>query len=136
MRVYTHRASHYYLRVTELVEQRYCIKFCQRLGDRQVETVRNIQRGFGNNALGITQIEGWYSRLKSGRTSVESEARSGRHSTSRNDELIEQVRTLDMQDRRVTVRELAEEVEKSTGSVHSILTDYLAMRRVSEQRGS
>ena len=58
------------------------------------------------------------------------DARSGRHSTKRNDELIDQVRTLVMQDRRVTVRELAEEVRISTGSVHSILTDDLSMRRV------
>ena len=36
-----------------------------------------------------------------------------------------------MQDRRVTVRELAEEVGISTGSLHSILTEDLAMRRVS-----
>jgi hypothetical protein len=36
-----------------------------------------------------------------------------------------------MQNRRVAVRELAEEVWISTGSVHSILTDDLAMRRVS-----
>jgi len=36
-----------------------------------------------------------------------------------------------MQDRRVTVRELAEEVGISTGSVHSILTDGLVLRRVS-----
>ena len=46
-------------------------------------------------------------------------------------ELIDQVRTLVMQDRRVTVRELAEEVGISTGSVHSILTEDLTMRRVS-----
>ena len=36
-----------------------------------------------------------------------------------------------MQDRRVTVRELVEEVGISTGSVNFILTDDLAMRRVS-----
>ena len=63
-------------------------------------------------------------------TSVESDARSGRPSTRRNYELIEQVRTLVMQDRRVTVRELAEGTGISTGSVHSIFTDDLAMRRV------
>ena len=44
---------------------------------------------------------------------------------------MNEVRTLVMQDRRVTVRELAEEVGISTGSVHSILTDDLAMQRVS-----
>ena len=59
---------------------------------------------------------------------MESNARSGRPSTSQNDELIDQVQTLVMQDCRVTIRELAEEVGISTGSVHSILTDYLTMQ--------
>jgi len=62
---------------------------------------------------------------------VESDACSGRASTSQDDELIDQVWTLVMQDCRVTVRELVEEVGISTGSVHSILTNDLAMRRVS-----
>ena len=122
--------------MTERLEQRYCIKFCQKLGDSQVETIRKIQRVFGDDAMGITQIKEWYNRFKDGRTSVHSDARSGRPSTSRNDELIDQVRALVMQDRRVTVRELVEEVGISTGSVHSILTDDLAMRRVSAKRTS
>ena len=60
---------------------------------------------------------------------VESNARSVRPSTSQNDKLIDQVGTLVMQDCHVTIRELAEEVGISTGSVHSILTDDLAMQR-------
>ena len=112
-------------------EQRYCTKFCQKLGDSRVETIRKIQRDFGDDAMGIAQIKEWYKRFKHGCTSVERDARSGKPSTSRNDELIDQVRTLVMQDRRVTVRKLAEEAGISTGSVHSILTDDLATRRVS-----
>ena len=61
---------------------------------------------------------------------MESNSCSGRPSTSQNDELIDQVRTFVIQDRRVTVLELAEEVGISTGSLHSILTDDLAMWRV------
>jgi histone-lysine N-methyltransferase SETMAR len=87
--------------------------------------------GFGDDGMGITQIKEWYNQFKDGRTSVESDARSGRPSTSRNVELIDQVQTLVMEDRRVTVRELAEDVGISIGSVHSILTDNLALRRVS-----
>ena len=117
--------------MTERLKQQYYIKFCQKLGNSQVETIPNIQRVFGDDATCITQIKEWYNRLRDGRTSVESDARSGRPSTSRNDKLINQVRALVMQDRRVTVRVLAEEVGISTGSVHSILTDDLAMRRVS-----
>ena len=92
-----------------------------------METIRRIQRVFGDDAMGITQINDWYNRFKDGRTSVENVARSGRLSTSRNDELFDQVRTLVMQDRRVTV----EEAGISTGSVHSISTDDWAMRKVS-----
>jgi len=122
--------------MTEGLEQRYCIKFCQKLDDSQVETIRKIQRVFGDDAMGTTQIKGWYNRFKDCRTSVDSDARSGRPSTSRNDELIDQVRTLVMQDHRVTVWELAEEVGINTGSVHSILTDDLSMRRVSAKSGN
>ena len=68
-----------------------------------METIRKIQRVFGDDAMGITQIKEWYNRFKDGRTSVDSDARSGRPSTSRNDELIDQVRTLVKQDHRVIV---------------------------------
>ena len=97
-------------KITERLEQRYCITFCTKLGDSQGETIRKIQRVLGDDAMGVTQIKEWYNRFKDGRTSVESDARSGRIATSRNDELIYQVRALVMQDRLVTVRELAEEV--------------------------
>jgi hypothetical protein len=97
-----------------------------------METIPKIQRVFGDDAICITQIKAWYHRFKDGRTSVDSDSRSGRFSTSRNYELIDQVRTKVMQDHRVTVRKLAEEAGISTGSVHSILTDDLSMRSVRE----
>jgi len=100
-----------------------------------VETIQKIQRVFGDDAMGITQIKEWYNRFKDGRMSVDSNTHSGRPS-SRNDQLIDQVRTFVMQDHHVTSRELVEEVEISTGSVHSILTDDLSMRSVFAKRGS
>ena len=63
--------------------------------------------------------------------SVESEARSGRPSTSRNEDVIEKVHQIVMEDRRLTLREIVEEVEISRKSVYSILTEDLCMRRVS-----
>ena len=44
--------------MTEQLEQRYCIKFCQKLGDSQVETIRMIQTAFGVDAMGIKTKEG------------------------------------------------------------------------------
>ena len=49
-------------KMTERLEQRYCIKFCQKLGDSQVETIRKVQRVFGDDAMGITHIKEWYNR--------------------------------------------------------------------------
>ncbi|PNF41749.1 hypothetical protein B7P43_G03429 [Cryptotermes secundus] len=117
--------------MTEQHEQRYCIKFCQKLGDTQVETIRKIQQAFGDDAMSNSRIKEWYNRFKDGRTSVDSEPRSGRPSTSRNENVIEQVRTLVMEDCHITVRELANEIGVSIGSVHSILTEDLGRRRVS-----
>ena len=110
----------------ERLEQCYCIKFCQKLGDSQVETIQKIHRVFDDDAMGITQIKEWYNRFKDGCTSVESNAHCGRPSTSRNDTLIDQVRTLVMQHCRVTVRELAEHLFGT-----SILSNDLAKCRVS-----
>jgi hypothetical protein len=42
--------------MTERVEQRYCIKFCQKLRDSKAETIRKIQQAFGDDAIGATQI--------------------------------------------------------------------------------
>lgn len=75
--------------------------------------------------MSIARIKEWYNRFKDGRSSVDSEPRSGRPSTSRNDNVNDQVRTLVMQDRRITVSELVNEVKISIGSVHSILTEDL-----------
>ncbi|KDR20157.1 hypothetical protein L798_05651, partial [Zootermopsis nevadensis] len=93
----------------ERLEQRYCIKFCQKLGDMQVETIRKIQQAFSNDAMSITQMKERYNCFKDGRTSMESEPHSGRSSTSQNDKVIDQVRTLVMLDRLFTVQELADE---------------------------
>jgi hypothetical protein len=43
--------------MTEQIEQRYCMKFCQKLGDTQVETIRKVQQAFGDNAMSITRIK-------------------------------------------------------------------------------
>ena len=89
--------------MTERIEQRYCINFCQKLGDTKVETIRKIQQAFGNEVLSPTQIKQWFKSSKDGRASVESDPRSGKPSTSRKEEVIDQVREKMLEDRRLTV---------------------------------
>ena len=50
--------------------------------------------------MSVAQIKVWCNRFKDGRTSVESNERSGRPSTCHNDVIIEEVKTLIMANRR------------------------------------
>jgi hypothetical protein len=77
--------------------------------------------------MSISRIKEWFNHFKDGHISVDSEPRLGRPPTSRNDNVIDQVGTLVMQDRRIT----AIEVGVSTGSVHLISAEDLGLKRVS-----
>lgn len=49
------------------------IKFCQKPGDTQAWSIKTIQKVFGEDAMGKTQIKEWYNWLEDGGTSVDSE---------------------------------------------------------------
>ena len=117
-------------RNAESIEQRYCIKFCKKLGNNQTKTIQKIPQAFGDKALSQSQTKEWFNCFKNGKMSVESGARSGRPSTSQNVEVIEKVRQIVVEDHRPTLRKIVEEVGISRGSVHFILTENLCMRRV------
>jgi hypothetical protein len=53
-----------YCKIPERLEQRYCIKYYQELGDTQVETIQKIKQAFGDDAMSITRIKEWYNRFK------------------------------------------------------------------------
>ena len=75
----------------ESTEQRICIKFCFKIGKTAMETYQLLQQAYGEDAMGRTQMFDWFCRFKEGITSVESDPRSGRPSTSRNEETIAKV---------------------------------------------
>ncbi|KOC60647.1 Putative uncharacterized protein FLJ37770 [Habropoda laboriosa] len=78
--------------------------------------------------LSKTQAYEWYKAFKEGREEVQDLPRSGRPSTT--DENIEKIKKMVIENRRLSVRELAHEVEMSHMSVHNILTEVLRIRRV------
>ena len=97
--------------MTQNIKQKYCIKFCQNGGNNQTETIQKIQEAFGDDSLSQIQIRKCLSRFKNGRMSVESEARPGRPSTSRNDEVVEKVRQNVIEDRVKHLRKLLKKGE-------------------------
>ena len=72
----------------------------------------------------------WHKRFKNVRLSVEDDEHFERPSTSTDDPHIDEINTLVQADRRLTVRELAEECRILVGSCHHILTEELKMHRV------
>ena len=54
----------------------------------------------------------------------------GRRSTSTTDGNLEKVKEMDMNDRRITIREVANDVGISIGSCHEIFSNVLGMKRV------
>jgi len=77
--------------MTGVKEQRICIKFCFKLGQKVSETHRIIKENFGGNFLSQTQTYEWFKRFKNGRMSVDDEERSGRHSTGTTTENVVKV---------------------------------------------
>ena len=58
------------------------------------------------------------------------EERAGRPSTSTTDENIYEVKKIVLVNRRITVTEVAEDLNISIGSCHSIFTNDLLMKRI------
>jgi len=89
-----------------------------------------LQQAYGEDCLSRTRCHKWYQRFKSGRTSIEDDPKSGRPSTSMDDDHVEKVLAVIRQNRRVTVHEVAEEAGICKSSCHLILSDKLKIRRV------
>ena len=72
----------------------------------------------------------WYKLFTEGREEVNDDARPGRSSTSTTTEKTQAVKKIVMENRRITVREVAEDVGISVGSCHAIFLDILGLKRV------
>ncbi|GFV22472.1 HTH_48 domain-containing protein [Trichonephila clavipes] len=81
--------------------------------------------------MSCARVFEWFRPFKEGRQSMNSDPRSRRQSTSHNGDKIAQARAVVRTNRRLTVREIAQECHISVGSCDEILRKDLNMRRVS-----
>jgi len=107
------------------MEQRVNIKFCYKLGKTVTETHEMLVQVYGTEAVRRKYVYDWFKRFREGKETTEDEPRSGRPSTSRTPDMIERVRQMLAQDRRVTLRLMAEELGISKDTVHTIVREDL-----------
>ncbi|KAG5307215.1 SETMR methyltransferase, partial [Acromyrmex insinuator] len=112
------------------MDQRICIKFCVKNKIKCADAFRMLTVAYDEATLDRSNVYRWYKMFSEDREDVNDEERAGRLSTSTTDENIDEVKKIVLGNRRITVREVAEDLNISIGSCHSIFTNDLGMRRV------
>ncbi|CAK9827830.1 Protein GVQW3, partial [Anthophora retusa] len=96
--------------MSKRIEQRICIKFCQKLGHSSSETITMIRKVY-----------------------VESDPCSGRPSSTKTPENVERIRTVINENRRLTVREIGNDLGIPKTIVSEILSKDLGMSRLNSK---
>ncbi|EFN89083.1 Putative uncharacterized protein FLJ37770, partial [Harpegnathos saltator] len=90
---------------------RVCLKFCVKNGIKCSEAFKMLKEAFGDDTdMSQPRVYEWYKRFQEDREDIEDDARSGRPSTSTNDEHVEKVKEIVLANRRITIRKVAEEI--------------------------
>jgi hypothetical protein len=96
-------------------EQCGVIRFLWSEGVPRAEIHRRLSAQYGDNALPWRSVYEWIEKFQHVRTSVKDEKRAGRQSTSITDSNVEDARAMIMENRRVTIDEVANHFEISHG---------------------
>lgn len=114
-------------------EQRVNIKFCVKLGKTATETLRLLRDVYGDETLSRARVFEWHKRFVSGRVSVEDDTRSGRPSSTRNEDIVVRIRDVVREGRTVTVRMLADALNINKSTCHQILLAELKARDIMDK---
>ena len=87
-------------------------------------------QAYRDNDMKKTAVYSWVKRFCEGRESAADKERSGRPATSRTEENFAKNRQIVRENRRLTVRSLAEQVNMDRETVRKIITEDLDMRKV------
>src|SRR5580765_3411754 len=115
----------------EKTEYRAVIKFLHLKGKKTQEIKDELDSVYGEASPSFTTVKHWVAEYKRGRTSILDEERSGRPKTATTDEMVDLVHRTVMEDRRLTVKDIAEACGISSERVHKILHQDLDMRKLS-----
>ena len=102
-------------------------------GKTATEMREMLVQVYGWEAVNRKCVYKWFKRSREGKETTEDEPCSGRPSTSRTPEMIEKVRHMLAQDRRLMLRLLVEELGISKDMAHTIIHDDLGKQKICSQ---
>ena len=106
------------------------IKHCFLIGKNTVEAKQQFDKRYGDSAPGKSTIIDWYAEFKRGRTSIYDAERSGCQKSAVDPENITEVHKIVLDDQKLKLREIADTLKISEGSVFTILHESLGMRKL------
>ena len=89
--------------ISEFVEQRSAIEFCLRNEISVAETLRMLQKAFGDLSISQKNVYKWYKDFKEGRERVDDLDRPRQASTSTDEQHVNQIKELVHKNRRLTI---------------------------------
>ena len=114
----------------DILEERYAIRFCFKLGKNATETYGMLQTTFGASCMNRSSVFEWHKRFKEGRESVRDDERWWRSKEVRTPEMIDQLKNFMDKDLRVSIETISAQFDVSVGTVHTIIREELKMRKI------
>jgi len=111
-------------------EHRSVIKFLVLEGQSPSSIYERMVAVYGDSAPSRTVVFDWVRRFKDGQLNIHDDPRCGRPITATDETNVKAVESLVVEDRRITIQQIADTLDISTGTVHGILHDQLQMRKV------
>ena len=103
-------------------EQRVVIKFYTLLGKSFSDIREDLHTVYGDSCISKSAISKWMNRFKERRDTTESDKRKGRPVTVSNERKVAEIQEYILEDRRVTVENVAEHFGISYGTAQNIMS--------------
>ena len=110
-------------------EFRVLIKHCFLMTKNTVDAKQWLDKRYGNSAPGKSTIIDWYAEFKRSRINTDNAERSGRSKSAVVPENTKKVHKIVLGDLKLKLREIADTLKISEGSVFTILHESLGMRK-------
>jgi len=95
-----------------------------------METLQMVNAAYVDQAPSSSNVFRWYGRFRDGREDTEDDPRSGRPTECRNDNNVEKISQLLLQNRHLSLRMLADEMNIGKGTVRKTVVEDLRKRKI------